>query len=105
MCLAGFSELIDTWWDVNFFTTVLELSGFIELIDTWWDVNYIKVIILKYSFKELIDTWWDVNQNIAECEACAARINRYMVGCKYLLSSNSANTLLELIDTWWDVNC
>ena len=31
--------LIDTWWNVNFSSSVSTLIVCIVLIDTWWNVN------------------------------------------------------------------
>ena len=37
-------------------------------------------------------------------KAVTTRINRYMLGCKYIGSTQEAFKHLELIDTCWDVN-
>ena len=56
-----------------------------ELIDTWWDVNQIVVQIRSKELWELIDTWWDVNKITTIMNVEFQGINRYMVGCKFLI--------------------
>ena len=55
----------------------------LELIDTWWDVNFFIRDIQITPLRELIDTWWDVNNTNTIINIKQVRINRYMVGCKY----------------------
>ena len=31
--------LIDTWWNVNLVSTMVQLQHSLVLIDTWWNVN------------------------------------------------------------------
>ena len=33
--------LIDTWWNVNCRTQLLQVFCYCVLIDTWWNVNFI----------------------------------------------------------------
>ena len=55
-----------------------------ELIDTCWDVNIYRVKIQSELTRELIDTCWDVNQQNRLHQYLRDRINRYMLGCKWI---------------------
>ncbi len=57
------------------------------------------------ALRELIDTQWDVNlDNSLDGNLSQARINRYIVGCKFLEMKIDRHGATELIDTQWDVN-
>ena len=54
---------------------------------------------------ELIDTCWDVNTCVFnDAKQIFDRINRYMLGCKYVCICLECLVFKELIDTCWDVN-
>ena len=53
--------LIDTWWNVNEFLSVINKYFTVVLIDTWWNVNEKVVTFVSPSPAVLIDTWWNVN--------------------------------------------
>ena len=55
----------------------------IELIDTLWNVNDKKVIEKLLNKYELIDTLWNVNRDPETGELMPARINRYIMECKF----------------------
>ena len=58
----------------------------LELIDTCWNVNTGLVLTEVDRDKELIDTCWNVNEyKNSKAVNAIARINRYMLGCKYAL--------------------
>ena len=59
-------------------------ASLLELIDTCWDVNNKDIPRKALAKAELIDTCWDVNQYVS-CDYGTqnARINRYMLGCKF----------------------
>ena len=78
--------------------------SFTELIDTCWDVNFDKVNVILDEHSELIDTCWDVNNRYTTTSLRCLRINRYMLGCKFLLLTDWRVPVQELIDTCWDVN-
>ena len=83
---ATSSELIDTCWDVNLFSSAFCMLFKLELIDTCWDVNPCKPLCQAAFLFELIDTCWDVNNSFSSLSSSAAvRINRYMLGCKYVI--------------------
>ena len=75
--------LIDTWWNVNTFSSGSGSSAGAVLIDTWWNVNSAHSFTFARHKCVLIDTWWNVN----------TFTNTYKVTCN-----------LVLIDTWWNVN-
>ena len=56
-----FFVLIDTWWNVNEFLSVINKYFTVVLIDTWWNVNEKVVTFVSPSPAVLIDTWWNVN--------------------------------------------
>ena len=53
---------------------------------------------------ELIDTQWDVNKQLDLINILKQRINRYIVGCKFICIYHRIEYNYELIDTQWDVN-
>ena len=75
-----------------------------ELIDTCWDVNLPYKPVILCMFFELIDTCWDVNIIGLSLNNRGLGINRYMLGCKFLIMIFTIIILKELIDTCWDVN-
>ena len=98
-------ELIDTQWDVNTTGAWKDFKDSTELIDTQWDVNDNGYLIGLNGEIELIDTQWDVNVNdLPDLNDVTLRINRYIVGCKYIHIRLWLSVWVELIDTQWDVN-
>ena len=75
-----------------------------ELIDTLWNVNIFAPFALLTIRSELIDTLWNVNTSAAEEPSGDARINRYIMECKYNSYACNDRKLSELIDTLWNVN-
>ena len=53
--------LIDTWWNVNPYTSNENAIGWSVLIDTWWNVNSAMNTLFTRIQIVLIDTWWNVN--------------------------------------------
>ena len=41
--------LIDTWWNVNFFTSKIVIFALLVLIDTWWNVNIFVFLVFEKS--------------------------------------------------------
>ena len=76
--VVGGRELIDTLWNVNLNENTKQMTELIELIDTLWNVNYA-------SYTGASGTW--------------ARINRYIMECKFRLDCASLFPIIELIDT------
>ena len=57
------------------------------------------------SIRELIDTLWNVNSGSnSKADKVIARINRYIMECKYEWQSRRGDSCRELIDTLWNVN-
>ena len=51
------------------------------LIDTWWNVNN-PTAVLQQPLKVLIDTWWNVNKIFDIKPNTSIGFNRYMVECE-----------------------
>ena len=54
--------------------------------------------------RELIDTLWNVNEMPISYAVGYARINRYIMECKYSCNCRCEKGNYELIDTLWNVN-
>ena len=76
-----------------------------ELIDTCWDVN-------RRDIAKIVSKLARINRYMLGCKygiihtalKLQCRINRYMLGCKYHIAKPLLCDFLELIDTCWDVN-
>ena len=79
--------LIDTWWNVNSQTVLINKYKRKVLIDTWWNVNLTSTGYVRRDFRVLIDTWWNVNEAkwIGE-NSSDTRFNRYMVECELIIT-------------------
>ena len=64
--VVGGRELIDTLWNVNYFSPLQSAIVVIELIDTLWNVNALVIEDEPNEYFELIDTLWNVNCRRAE---------------------------------------
>ena len=81
---AGYSELIDTLWNVNWQRGKRTISICLELIDTLWNVNVYHNNQVNLVFSELIDTLWNVNLvRINPHIPPGSGINRYIMECKF----------------------
>ena len=59
------------------------------LIDTWWNVNSFSSSNSSNAFFVLIDTWWNVNHTRTGSETeSATGFNRYMVECESFHGAN-----------------
>ena len=81
--VVGGRELIDTLWNVNVNHIMLYNTCLNELIDTLWNVNFFVQHIFLVVFLELIDTLWNVNLVAITILPLRARINRYIMECKF----------------------
>ena len=69
----GFIELIDTLWNVNNISNLIQLICSKELIDTLWNVNIMDGKYFSVIKKELIDTLWNVNEGTLNAICCQSR--------------------------------
>ena len=63
-----------------------------ELIDTLWNVNEVDDGYMANLKQELIDKLWNVNiPGVLPYEYAAPRFNRYIVECKFCISSDASS--------------
>ena len=76
--------LIETYWNVNLYSTTMHIHFISVLIETYWNVN---ARLILAAYREA----FGINRNILECK-CQRRL------------SDSADDGFVLIETYWNVN-
>ena len=97
--------LIDTQWNVNFYTSRIDRQACLVLIDTQWNVN------TSYKLSKALE-YAGFNRYIVECKYTGGTpflgglpsFNRYIVECKSDSGQSYIRAILVLIDTQWNVN-
>ena len=59
--MAENTEIIETYWNVNYKIGCCRGGGNWEIIETYWNVNYKMRCLRLSTVKEIIETYWNVN--------------------------------------------
>ena len=54
-------EIIETYWNVNYFDKSSDIKLSSEIIETYWNVNADSALLIKRILLEIIETYWNVN--------------------------------------------
>ena len=81
---AAQNDLIETYWNVNFYYESYDDALSNDLIETYWNVNLFRSHLLSWQEADLIETYWNVNERQAVAGSVGGeRFNRDILECKF----------------------
>ena len=83
-----FVVLIETYWNVKFYSLMQSAPGCKVLIETYWNVKSVSPSRFCASEIVLIETYWNVKTNRNEYSRGSPSINRNILECKVKFGIN-----------------